>query len=446
MTQTQSNMPRFLSRYALEAVPRYTSYPPATKFHDGISDDNWKAWLSDLSPAPTLSLYIHIPFCRSMCWYCGCNTTIPNKDSRVARYLEALDIEIGLKADMSPKDGIVRHIHFGGGSPDMLSPQRFAAIMDALRTRFTIADDAEIAVELDPRGLTPDLAKAMAEQGVNRASLGVQDLSDEVQQLIHRTQSEQTVRDAVGNLRSAGIHAINMDIMYGLPAQTVERVERTAQAVADLAPDRLAVFGYAHVPWFKKHQKAIPEDRLPDAEERFEQMLAASSVLLKAGYEAIGFDHFAKPGDSLAQSAREGSLSRNFQGYTNDNYDALIGLGASSISDTAFGFTQNEVDPSRYADAVLSGQSIIVRGVERSDDDRKTGKIIEHLMCQFQIPVFSDQLEVRENLLALQQDGLVDWQGSILKVTNSGKPYVRNIAARLDPAFTAESQKHSLAV
>ena len=446
MPNTLLKTPPFLSQYALEAVPRYTSYPPATKFHGGISDGDWENWLSHLPASPSLSLYVHIPFCRSMCWYCGCNTTIPNKDSRVARYLEALDREIELKASTSPTDGIVRHVHFGGGSPDMLSPARFAAIMEALRSRFTLADDAEIAVELDPRGLTADLAQTMALNGVTRASLGVQDLSEEVQKLIHRTQSEQTVREAVSNLRAAGINAINMDIMYGLPAQTVERVERMAEAVADMAPDRLAVFGYAHVPWFKKHQKAIPEDRLPGAEDRFNQMQAASRVLLKAGYEAIGFDHFAKPEDSLALSARDGRLSRNFQGYTNDNYDALIGLGASSISDTAMGFAQNEVDPARYGDAVLSGQSTIVRGVERSKNDKQTGQVIENLMCQFQVPVLTDQMQAREKLLGLQTDGLVEWQGSTLHVTDSGKPYVRNIAARLDPAFSSEQKKHSLAV
>jgi oxygen-independent coproporphyrinogen-3 oxidase len=448
MTQTTNPRSGFLPKYALEAVPRYTSYPPATKFHDGIGDTDWSEWMLDLPQAAALSIYVHIPFCRAMCWYCGCNTTIPNKDSRVSLYLEALHLEIENRARTVPSDGVVRHIHFGGGSPDMLSADRFSKIMDTLRNTFTIADDAEIAVELDPRGLSLELARSMAQCGVTRASLGVQDLSEEVQQLIHRIQPEKAVRQAVEHLRTVGINAINMDIMYGLPAQTVERVERTAQAVADLRPDRLAVFGYAHVPWFKKHQRAIPEDRLPDAQARFEQMLAAAAILQDNGYDTVGFDHFARPGDSLALAARDGTLRRNFQGYTNDNYDALIGLGASSISDTHRGFAQNIVDPSRYADAVLDQQSVIARGVERSPAELAIGSVVDTLMCQFEIS--RDQMNLLDvadvDVDELQRDGLIVMDDDVLRVTTRGRLYVRNIAARLDPGFQAAHQKHSLAV
>jgi oxygen-independent coproporphyrinogen-3 oxidase len=451
MNEMSPVIPCFLPRYARENVPRYTSYPPATKFHDGVDDRDWAQWLEALPPAPSLSLYIHVPFCRAMCWYCGCNTTIPNKDSRIARYLEALHLEIERKAATSPAAGIVGHVHFGGGSPDMLSPQRFAAIMDRLREQFDISSSAQISVELDPRGLTPELAESMAQCGVNRASLGVQDLSDEVQQLIHRIQPQHTVAVAVDNLRAAGITAINMDIMYGLPAQTVERVRHTARRVAELKPDRLAVFGYAHVPWFKKHQKAIPENRLPDSEQRFAQMQAASSVLLSSGYQAIGMDHFARRSDGLADAARHGKLRRNFQGYTDDSYDALIGLGASSISDTKLGFAQNIVDPSRYADAVLSGKPAIARGVKRTTQDLRIGQLIETLMCQFELPletVFQMKLGrvANRDLFELWDDGLVEIDKGMLRVTDLGRPYVRSIATRLDPSFTEQGSLHSRAV
>lgn len=325
----------FLPRYALETVPRYTSYPPATRFTDTIGGGAWESWVRDVPDAPVLSLYVHIPFCRSMCWYCGCNTTVPNRDSRIERYLGALHREIATRP--APAGGVVRHIHFGGGSPDMLSPERFGGIMTALRRQYDVAPDAEIAVELDPRGVDPALCAALAENGVTRASLGVQDLSEEVQTLIHRIQPAEQVDTAARSLRAAGIDAINMDIMYGLPAQTVERVEATARAVAGMGADRISVFGYAHVPWFKKHQRAIPEDRLPGARARFDQMAAAAGVLARAGYRTVGFDHFARPEDKLARAAHDGTLRRNFQGYTDDPYDILVGFGASSISEAAPG-------------------------------------------------------------------------------------------------------------
>jgi oxygen-independent coproporphyrinogen-3 oxidase len=442
MPNTQSQTPRFLPGLAVESVPRYTSYPPATRFHEGVTAKDWDQWMGGLPATPRISLYLHIPFCRSMCWYCGCNTTIPNRDDRVARYLDALHFEIDLRAANLPKDAGVNHIHFGGGSPDMLSPDRFSEIMARLRTAYTIAPDAEIAVELDPRGITPELATAMAKAGVNRASLGVQDLSAEVQSLIHRVQPESVVRTAVDTLRSAGINAINMDVMYGLPAQTVERVEATSRAVAAMQPDRVAVFGYAHVPWFKKHQKAIPEDRLPGAQARFEQMLAAGQVFAEAGYDAVGFDHFARPEDPLARAGADDRLSRNFQGYTDDDYDVLIGLGASAISDMRCGFVQNEPDPVRYASSLGENHSAIVRGVARSKDDLQIGDQIERLMCRFalelpNVPTSLDELEAL---------GLVQTSAAGITVTRAGRPYIRNIAARLDPAFATTSGQHSQAV
>ena len=434
---------RFMERYVLEAVPRYTSYPPATRFHDGVGAANWSVWMDEQPERPVLSIYVHIPFCKTMCWYCGCNTTVPNRDERVARYLDALDREIRTRP--APENGIVHHIHFGGGSPDMLSPERFHRIMDAFRDRFEIADEAEIAVELDPRGVTEDLAEALAAAGVTRASLGVQDLSPEVQTLIHRIQPAETVARAAMRLRRAGILAINMDIMYGLPAQTVERVEATARAVADMGADRVSVFGYAHVPWFKKHQRAIPEDRLPGASERFDQMHAAAACLKDAGYAAIGFDHFARPEDSLARAARAGELRRNFQGYTDDPYDVLIGYGASSISESRQGYLQNLTDPAHYAQALENGTLVQVRGLERTPAECETGERIARLLCDFEVEPGPDGFDA-EALADVVADGLVVLRPDRLIVTPAGRPYVRNIAARIDPAFQAAVNQHSPAV
>lgn len=436
--------PRFLPKYALETVPRYTSYPPATGFGDVDGESLWAEWMQALPPAPRVSLYLHIPFCKTMCWYCGCNTTIPNKSERIERYLDALTNEIRQRAQSLPADAQVHHIHFGGGSPDMLTPDQFSALMNEVRTALPLAKDADIAAELDPRGVTQALARRLGELGFNRASLGVQDLSEEVQTLIHRIQPLSVVQQAVKNLREAGIRAINTDIMYGLPAQTVDRVEETAHAVAALSPDRIAVFGYAHVPWFKKHQKAIPEDRLPGAQERFEQMLAASAVLEAHGYQPVGFDHFAKPDDPIAVRTREGRLCRNFQGYTDDDYDVLMGLGASSISEAPGGYLQNQPDPARYAQDRETGVTSFVRGLQRDNEDRNIAARIERLMCDFELPLGPDFDPAA--VADMQADGLVNVERDRLVMPRHARPYVRNLAARIDPNFMVREQQHSRAI
>jgi len=438
------NAPRFLARYALETVPRYTSYPPATAFHEGVGLADWSVWMQQQPAGSELSLYIHIPFCKSMCWYCGCHTTIPNRHDRIARYLDALDTDIKRRAALTPADSRVSHIHFGGGSPDMLRPAEFARIMTRLRAHFTVGTGAEIAVELDPRGVTPDLCAALAEHGVTRASLGVQDLSSEVQLLINRVQPRGLVEAAADMLRAAGIRAINMDMMYGLPAQTETRVIATATALAEMGADRVSVFGYAHVPWFKKHQRAIPETRLPGASARFDQMLAAAATLGQAGYDAIGFDHFACPDDPLAVAARDGTLRRNFQGYTTDASDLLVGLGASAISETPQGYVQTIADPVRYAEAVESGEDMLTRGVARSPEDYATATRLADLLCRFETELTaSDRVDALEPVIV---DGLARIEAGRLIVTARGKPYVRNIAARLDPAFQLAENRHSTAV
>lgn len=436
--------PRFIAKYALETVPRYTSYPPATKFRGGTGLEQWRNWMGQQGEAPSLSIYIHIPFCKSMCWYCGCHTTIPNGHQRVRDYLTALHVDIEKRAEIAPTDARVCHIHFGGGSPDMLSPEEFRTVMSRIRAAFNVMPDAEIAVELDPRGLDPELCQAIADAGVNRASLGVQDLSAEVQRLIHRTQSRDVVQSAVDRLRTVGIAAINMDMMYGLPAQTIANVCDTADAVAEMGADRVSVFGYAHVPWFKKHQRAIPEDRLPGASERFDQMQAAAHALCMTGYDSIGLDHFARPADPLARAAHDGGLRRNFQGYTTDPSTILVGLGASAISECSQGYVQTEPNPVRYADAVMAGTDMLVRGIERSPEQQAVATRIADLLCRFETRLERDDPVNRINDMVM--DGLARIDGDLIVLTDAGRPYVRNLAARLDPEFRFSTDQHSVAV
>lgn len=449
LTRAKSNdliAPKFLPQYAQEAVPRYTSYPPATGFRDDLTEEDWARWMKNSCAAPKVSLYLHIPFCQSMCWYCGCNTTIPNRRDRIERYLKALHQELHDRAAELPADHVVEHVHFGGGSPDMLTPQEARSLLLAIHQHLNLSPDAEIAFELDPRGVTQELADALVEGGCNRVSLGVQDISPDVQKLIHRVQPLSQVEAAIDILRTAGIPAVNLDIMYGLPAQTIERVQETAKAVADLNADRVAVFGYAHVPWFKKHQKAIPEDQLPGPEARFAQMLAAASTLTQSGYSAIGFDHFARPDDAMSQAVKEGRLRRNFQGFTDDDYDILLGLGASAISEAAQGYAQNQPDPARYGEAIRERGSAMCRGLERTPKDRAIASRIETLMCRDEIELAALSKAERAALAPFAREGLIEVFDDRLYVTKAGRPYTRNIAARLDPRFAEAEGRHSRAV
>ncbi|WP_323760392.1 oxygen-independent coproporphyrinogen III oxidase [Maricaulis sp.] len=439
-----STEPTFIAKYALETVPRYTSYPPATKFRGGTGLDQWRHWMGQQGDAPALSVYVHIPFCKSMCWYCGCHTTIPNGHQRVRNYLAALDTDIKRRAEIAPADARVCHIHFGGGSPDMLKADEFRTVMRRIRSAFHVMPDAEIAVELDPRELDQELCQAMAEAGVNRVSLGVQDLSEEVQKLIHRIQPRETVQAAVEQLREVGITAINMDMMYGLPAQTVRHVCDTAEAISEMGADRVSVFGYAHVPWFKKHQRAIPEDRLPAAAERFDQMQAAGRALSKVGYDRIGLDHFARPDDPLAQASRGGGLRRNFQGYTTDPSTILVGLGASAISECPQGYVQTEPNPVRYATAVTGNADMLVRGTERSPAQRAVATRIADLLCHFETRL--EPADRLDRIADMVEDGLARIDRGRIILTEAGRPYVRNLAARLDPEFRFSTDQHSVAV
>jgi oxygen-independent coproporphyrinogen-3 oxidase len=443
--------------YALETVPRYTSYPTAAQFHGGIGETDFRASLARLGPVDDLSLYVHVPYCRVLCWYCGCHTSVLNDDARIARYAARLIHEAELLADAAGgRGGPVRHLHFGGGTPTILAPQDFSRLIGRLRALFPFAGDAEVAVEIDPRTLEPEMIEALAGAGVNRVSLGIQDVCEEVQTLVNRVQPIETVALAVDRLRRAGIDRINMDLMYGLPAQTVRHVEASVSAVLALRPDRAAVFGYAHVPWFAKHQSAIDASLLPGAAERIRQAEAAAHAFAAAGWEAVGFDHYAKPDDELAVAARAGRLKRNFQGYTTDEAPVLLGLGASSIGSLPDLYVQNEPHLGRWAESIDAGRIPIVRGVAVTSEDRLRRAVIEGLMSNFEVDVAAMAFDHDENptllvdaldrLEPLAADGLCRIDGTCVTVPEDARFYVRNVAARFDPYWAPSADRHSRAV
>ncbi len=444
-----------LERYD-RRVPRYTSYPTAPHFHAGISADTYLRWLAAIGSESPLSLYFHVPFCHEMCWYCGCHTKIVRRYEPVGGYAATMAEEVKLIGSAIRANPPVTHMHWGGGTPTILSVADFSGLMDTIRARFSVAPDAEIAVEMDPRTVTEEMVAGLAKAGVTRASLGVQDFSDRVQSAINRIQPYEMTERVVGWLRAAGIAGINFDLMYGLPHQTVEDVRRSADLTAELQPDRVAVFGYAHVPWMKTHMRMIPDDALPDGGERFAQSEAAAARLVENGYRRIGLDHFALPGDSMSRALEESRLHRNFQGYTTDQAQALIGFGASSIGALPQGYVQNAVPLRAWADAVRHGRPAVDKGIALSDEDRLRRGIIERLMCDLQVDLsaesrryeqtaahFEAELEALKPMVA---DGLVTIDADRIGITEIGQPLMRTVCAVFDTYLESGAARHSKAV
>lgn len=435
------------------AVPRYTSYPTAAEFHDGVGASAQAAALAAVAPGTPVSLYVHIPYCHEICWYCGCNTGAIGRSDRLTHYLDALTQEIDAVA--ARLRGEVVSIHFGGGSPNALPPQDFVALSRRLQGRFDCAPQLEIAAELDPRTLDRPYAAALANAGVTRASLGVQTFAEHVQRGINRIQPYAMVAEAVSDLRAAGIAAINFDLLYGLPGQTAKDIGDTVTATLALAPDRIAMFGYAHMPRLLPRQRMIDAATLPDVAARFEQSVLAAEMLLAAGYVAIGFDHFARPTDSLAVAAAQGRLRRNFQGFTDERADAIVGLGASAISHFDGVLVQNEKHVGRYRLRAGEGGLTGVRGVLRSDADRLRAAVIERLLCDDGVDVaelarnagrapaeLADALPALQALAARHLIALSGWRIAILP---EGRGYARLAAAAFDTYRPSSSGRFSLA-
>lgn len=440
-----------LLTFAARHSPRYTSYPTAPHFHDRVTGETVSGWLGALPADKPVSLYIHIPYCHTLCWYCGCNTTATQKRSPIAAYVGPLLTEIDRVAERLPARMTISHLAFGGGTPTILSADDLDRIMERLHARFDIQAGAEISIEIDPRHFDEDLAKALARHGFTRASTGIQTFDLKVQKAINRIQSLEITRIAFDRLREQGITAINADVLYGLPYQSVEASEDTALGVVSLKPSRLAVFGYAHVPHMKAHQKLIPDASLPGAAERLAQADRMDEVFRAAGYDRIGIDHYARPDDPMAAAARSATLRRNFQGYTTDGADTLIGIGASSISRTPFGYMQNKVSVREWMAALAAGDLPVARGVEITPEDALRGAIIESLMTNLGVDLSAiaeahGQGVPQADLAELEAAGIVAREGDVVRVDAQFRPLARLAAAAFDTRLAAGDAKHSVSV
>lgn len=442
-------------KYLNERIPRYTSYPTAPHFSTAVGPDRYADWLRRLPVDASLSLYLHVPFCRSLCWYCGCTTTITRHTEPVDKYVDLLKQEVGMVADLAGGRQVA-HLHWGGGTPTIVGPDTFGDMMALLRRRFRFAPNAEIAVEVDPRRLDIATAQALGAAGVTRASLGVQTFNEAAQRAVGRVQSLAATQTCVDRLRGAGIGAINVDLLYGLPHETVETCEASVKVALTLRPARFSVFGYAHVPQVAKHQRVIAVDTLPDAAERLRQEQAIGDALLRAGYSRIGLDHYALPDDPMAQALQSGRLRRNFQGYTDDPAAALIGFGASAISRMPGGYAQNTADLRGWSQKIAAGTFATARGVAMDRDDILRAAIIERLMCDLRVDVpdmlrslgFAPDWLNREmaDLESLAEDGLLQLQDGVITVPESARNLVRRVASTFDAYLDHSAGRHAVAV
>lgn len=449
-------MPSAFEKYAKVDVPRYTSYPTAPHFSAQFPVAHYRQWLGRLDPHEPISLYLHVPFCKQQCWYCGCNMKLAARYSPVANYVQNLLCEIDLIADALPFRMPVSHLHFGAGTPTVLEPDDLAAVMARLRERFDLKADAEIAIESDPRTLADEMIGRIGALHFNRASFGVQEFDPKVQAAINRIQPPEMVERAILGLRAAGVANINFDLIYGLPHQTTAALCRTVEQCVAMKPDRIALFGYAHVPWIAKNQRMIADDSLPAGPERAEQAKAAAMTLVENGYVQIGIDHFALAHDSLAVAAAEGRMHRNFQGYTSDAARTLIGIGATSIGRTPQGYVQNASETGAWSRAVAAGKLPVARGHALTEQDELRAGVIERIMCDGSVDLaaagrglgFAADWYAQEipELLQMQQDGLLTFEGGTLTLAAEGLPLARVVASVFDTYLRDSTARHSVAV
>ncbi|MCB1465224.1 MAG: oxygen-independent coproporphyrinogen III oxidase [Nitratireductor sp.] len=441
-------------------VPRYTSYPTAPHFHDGahggVDAAAYRGWLGEIGPDTPVSAYVHVPFCDRLCWFCGCHTKQTLRYDPVQRYLQVLHREVELVGEAAGKPLKLSELHLGGGSPSMLRAHDLAALGETLRRHFDFTPDARISVEIDPNDVTADTVEGFKALGMNRASIGVQDFDPRVQETINRIQTFEDTRRVVEMLREAGIASMNIDALYGLPHQSLESLEKTIEQVISLNPDRIALFGYAHVPWMKTHQRMIEETSLPDIDARYAQARLAEQKLRDAGYVAIGIDHFARPEDSLARAADEGRLRRNFQGYTDDPCEVLIGLGASSIGRLPQGYVQNIAATGNYMATVERGELPVAKGIVLSEDDSMRARVIEWLMCEFAFSaarlreafgaMAETIIEEADARVAADTHGFFRKQCERYVITPEGQPFARTIASWFDAYLGRGKARHSSGV
>lgn len=433
--------------------PRYTSYPPATHFSEQVTAEQLLPEIrANNETARDLSLYFHLPFCQSLCWFCGCTTVITTQQGKSATYLEYLRKELALlRPLLNPKRKVVQ-LHFGGGTPTFLTPDEIRVLGKMIHAQFALAPDAEAGVEIDPRRLTPDHLTALREIGFNRASIGVQDNSPEVQKAVHRIQPYELTRQVVGWIRNAGFSSLNVDLIYGLPHQTPASFEKTLDEILDLQPDRFAVFSYAHVPWIKPAQKILEGGALPSPEIKLELLKLTIEKLTSEGYRYIGMDHFARADDELAVAQQQKSLQRNFQGYSTRGGADIYALGMSSISQTDGFYWQNIKDLPSYYASLDEGKLPLAKGYILTADDQIRQQTIMRLMCDLELDyaAMSKLLELDfaqyfatelDSLDAMEADGLVLKTPTGLVVTGLGRLFIRNIAMCFD--FYLSSRKEN---
>jgi oxygen-independent coproporphyrinogen-3 oxidase len=440
--------------------PRYTSYPPAPHFRDDMTVADWEAKLreNNADGSRDLSLYLHLPYCDTLCYFCGCNMVVTRDRGKVADYVASISREIDLLRSRIHPDRKVVQLHFGGGTPTHLLPDEIRALGGKLREAFPYADDVEIGCEMDPRELTRDHVVALREIGCNRASLGVQDHDPKVQKAVHRIQPREIVEEAISWIRDVGIESLNIDLIYGLPHQSSASFEPTLRAMLDVGPDRFAIFNYAHVPWMKAHQKLIREEDLPSGEEKLRMLKMIIETLTSSGYVYVGMDHFAREQDELAVAQRRKTLQRNFQGYSTKAGADIYGFGMSAISQLVDSYAQNVTDIPLYRARVADGVLPLHRGYVLTTDDRIRREVIMTLMCHLEIG-FDEMArrtgcgDFREYFAAelagldgFEQDGLLVRDDEGFRITEPGRLFVRNVAMRFDAHLGSEHGRYSKTV
>lgn len=435
-------------------VPRYTSYPTSPQFSTGVQATNFNNWLGAVPAGDSVSLYVHIPFCRRLCWFCACRTQGVRTGDPVTSYLGTLQDEIRMVAAALPEGVRLNRLHWGGGTPTLLNPSQIGELAATIAGVLPFADGHEFSVEIDPVEVDDARLDALAAAGMNRASMGVQDFDPEIQKVIGRIQSFEITSEVAGKLRERGIHSLNADILYGLPHQDTASITATTEKLLSLGPDRVALYGYAHVPWMAKRQTMIPEQYLPGSEDRLALFDTANDLFQAAGYNSIGIDHFARPGDGLNRALAENRLRRNFQGYTDDTCDTLIGLGASAISKFRQGFVQNAAATSAYLARVRDGGFASARGHAFSSEDNLRSRVIEELMCTFSLDLDAVEAELgvvpvdlRPDLARVHQKfaPFTEHSGSVMQILPEGRSLTRMIAREFD-AYAMSASGHSLAI
>lgn len=435
--------------------PRYTSYPTAPHFHEGFTPEHFlqEIEVTNVSKnAPDLSLYFHFPFCRTLCYFCGCNVIITHNPKRIERYLDYLKKEIDLVSAKINSHRKVVQLHWGGGTPTYLTPAQITDIFSYIKTHFNFADDAEISIEIDPRTIKNDHLSTLRRLGFNRVSFGVQDFNVQVQETINRIQTDEQNQFVIDESRRLNFDSVNVDLIYGLPYQTVESYKKTLDRVIELSPDRLAIFNYAHVPWLKKHQQIIPEEAMPDTTERLAILKLVIERLTEAGYVYIGMDHFAKPDDELTKALAEKTLYRNFQGYSTRAGAEVYAMGITAISQLDYVYAQNVKTTKEYETMLDNGQLPTMVGYQLTKDDKIRQFVITEIMCnnrvlkeevtrRFSIDFDEYFAGFETKLEPFVMDGLVEILPDRIEISDAGRLVVRNIAMEFDAYLEKDRQR-----